>query len=71
MGRGQLARYARERDSHDRAAEAAGGVIRIEAAPMGMARRGDLPALTWVPTNDGFQDTRNILRELIGSALGA
>lgn len=51
--------------------QAAGGEIRIEAAPMGMARRGDLPALTWIPTNDGFQDTRNILRELIGSALGA
>lgn len=51
--------------------QAGGGEIRIEAAPMGMAKRGDLPALTWMPTNDGFQDTRNVLRELIGRAVGA
>jgi len=51
--------------------EAASSDIRIEAAPMGMARRGDLPALNWMPTTDGFQDVRNILRELIGRAVGA
>jgi uncharacterized SAM-binding protein YcdF (DUF218 family) len=51
--------------------QAAGGEIRIEAAPMGMARRGDLPALNWMPTSDGFQDVRSILRELIGRAVGA
>ena len=51
--------------------QAAGSEIRIEPAPMGMARRGDLPALNWMPTTDGFQDTRNILRELAGRVAGA
>jgi uncharacterized SAM-binding protein YcdF (DUF218 family) len=50
--------------------QAAGGEIKIEAAPMGMARRGDQPALSWMPTSEGFQDTRNVLRELVGLALG-
>jgi len=50
---------------------AAGGAIRIEAAPMGMAQRGDRPLLDWIPTTDGFQDTRNVLRELVGLAVGA
>jgi len=27
--------------------------------------------LNWMPTTDGFQDVRNILRELIGRAVGA
>ena len=34
-------------------------------------RRGDLPVLNWMPTTEGFQDVRNILRELIGQAVGA
>ena len=51
--------------------QSAGSEIRIEPAPMGMAKRGDLPALNWMPTNDGFQDVRNIVRELIGGAVGA
>ena len=51
--------------------QAAGSEIRIEAAPMGMAKRGNLPALSWMPTTEGFQDTRSVLRELIGRAVGA
>lgn len=51
--------------------QAAGGEIQIEPAPMGMAKRGDLPALNWMPTTEGFQDTRNIVRELIGRLAGA
>ena len=50
---------------------AAGTEIRIEAAPMGMARRGDRQVLDWIPTTDGFQDMRNVLRELVGLAVGA
>lgn len=51
--------------------QAAGTEVQIEAAPMGMAQRGDRPLLDWIPTTDGFQDTRNILRELVGLAVGA
>ena len=51
--------------------QAAGSDITIEAAPMGTARRGDLPALNWMPSGEGFQDTRNVLRELVGRMVGA
>ncbi|MEO8835643.1 MAG: YdcF family protein [Caldimonas sp.] len=50
---------------------AAGGAIRIEAAPMGLARRVEEPALAWLPSARGFRDMRRILRELLGSAAGA
>ena len=51
--------------------QAAGGQITIEPAPMGLAKRSDLPALTWMPSSLGFEDTRNVLRELLGRAVGA
>jgi uncharacterized SAM-binding protein YcdF (DUF218 family) len=51
--------------------EAAGVDIRIEAAPMGLARNTELPALEWVPTTLGITQVRNILRELLGRLSGA
>ena len=51
--------------------DAARGEIRIEAAPMGLAQRVDLPLLRWLPSTSGTIDVRAILRELVGSAVGA
>jgi uncharacterized SAM-binding protein YcdF (DUF218 family) len=51
--------------------DAASGVIQIEPAPMGLARGTDLPTLDWLPSARGFRDTRQVLRELAGSAAGA
>ena len=50
---------------------AAGADMRIEAAPMGLAQRVELPSLAWVPTSDGASDVRAILRELMGRVAGA
>lgn len=50
---------------------AAAGDVRIEAAPMGLARNTETPALTWVPTSRGTTDVREILRELLGRLAGA
>ncbi|HET7793927.1 MAG TPA: YdcF family protein [Rhizobacter sp.] len=47
--------------------QAAGGTIKIQAAPMGMAAlRSDNAALDWLPTSHGFESVRTALRELIG-----
>ena len=50
---------------------AAHGEITIEAAPMGLAQKDDLPALRWIPSSDGTTAVRNILRELLGRVAGA
>ena len=50
---------------------AAGSGIRIEAAPMGLARNTETPALTWMPSSKGTSDVRSILRELLGRLAGA
>jgi len=50
---------------------AAAGEMRIEAAPMGLAQRTDLPVLEWIPTSDGTTRVRSVLRELLGRAVGA
>jgi uncharacterized SAM-binding protein YcdF (DUF218 family) len=50
---------------------AAGSGIRIEAAPMGLARGVETAALTWLPSSKGLTDVRSILRELLGRAAGA
>jgi len=50
---------------------AAGSEISIEAAPMGLARGIEMPALEWVPTLTGITQVRNILRELLGRLVGA
>lgn len=47
------------------------GGIRIEAAPMGLARRIDSPALDWIPTTIGITRVRNALRECFGLWVGA
>jgi len=55
-----------------RAFEAAAGAdLRIEAAPMGLARATETPALTWMPTTRGMADVRNVLRELLARIAGA
>ncbi len=51
--------------------EAAGPDIQIEAAPMGLARRLDTPALAWMPSSNGLRDVRDILREVVGRFAGA
>jgi hypothetical protein len=50
---------------------AAGSDIRIEAAPMGLARAIETPALRWIPSSKGATDVRNIVRELLGRLAGA
>jgi uncharacterized SAM-binding protein YcdF (DUF218 family) len=50
---------------------AAAGAMRIEAAPMGLARAADGPVLMWIPTAGGFADVRQVLRELLGRLAGA
>lgn len=50
--------------------EAAGG-IEIEAAPIGLARRLESPLLEWLPSGRGFQQTRQVLREVFGKLAGA
>jgi len=52
-------------------AEAAGSDVRIEAAPMGLAHRGESPALQWIPSAKGFTDMSRVLHELAGLAGGA
>lgn len=50
---------------------AAGADIRIEAAPMGLARGTETPALTWMPTSEGITQVRSIVREWLARAAGA
>jgi uncharacterized SAM-binding protein YcdF (DUF218 family) len=50
---------------------AGAGDMQIEAAPMGLARGGMLPALMWMPTSKGIVDVRDILRELLGRLAGS
>lgn len=45
--------------------------IRIEAAPMGLARGIEAPALEWLPSSNGFRDVRQLLRELAALSAGA
>lgn len=51
--------------------QAAAGDIRIEAAPMGLARNTELPALRWLPSGEGLIATRLVLREWMGWLAGA
>ena len=50
---------------------AAGGALRIEAAPMGLAQDTELPALRWIPSARGTTEVRTILHELLGLLAGA
>jgi uncharacterized SAM-binding protein YcdF (DUF218 family) len=51
--------------------EAAGPGIQVEAAPMGLAKSLESPALEWMPSAAGFRDMRRLLHELAGIATGA
>ncbi len=51
--------------------EAAGPGVEIDAAPMGLARRVETPALDWMPSARGFTTMRQVLREVIGKLAGA
>jgi uncharacterized SAM-binding protein YcdF (DUF218 family) len=44
---------------------AAGGSVRIEPAPMGLAQRTMRPALDWIPSPAGYQKVHQALRELL------
>ena len=45
--------------------------MRIEAAPMGLARRIETPALTWIPSAEGYTEMRHVLHEIAGLAAGS
>lgn len=49
------------------ASGAATAPLRIVAAPMGQARSGDSTLLGWMPSGDGTQRMRAVLRELLAS----
>ena len=51
--------------------EAAGPAVKVEPAPMGLARRQIRPALDWMPSSRGFTEMRQVLRESIGRLAGA
>ena len=51
--------------------QAAGSEIRVEAAPMGLAKPSESPLLTWLPSPAGYQQVHQVLRELFGRILGA
>jgi uncharacterized SAM-binding protein YcdF (DUF218 family) len=51
--------------------DAAGPDIRIEPAPMALARGTDRPVLDWMPSTKGLGDVRHILREWLGRVAGA
>ena len=55
----------------DAAAATPGASIRIESAPLGLARRNDTPVLDWIPSPTGVVEVRQILRELAGRLAGA
>ncbi len=50
---------------------AAGGAIRIEPAPMALARGTETSTLSWMPTSKGTTEVREIVRELLGRLAGA
>jgi uncharacterized SAM-binding protein YcdF (DUF218 family) len=45
---------------------AAGGNLRIEAAPMALAQGAEMPGLAWLPTAAGTSHVRYVLREMLG-----
>jgi len=50
---------------------AAGGTMRIQPAPMGLARSNRAAWLDWVPSTLGTQKVSAVLHELVASATGA
>lgn len=53
------------------AAQAGGAPIRVIPAPMGLASQDFRQALRWMPSNEGFVRTREVLREAVGLLSGA
>ncbi len=45
--------------------------VTIEAAPMGLATRAQLPSLAWLPSGEGMLHVRRVLREALGLLMGA
>ena len=43
----------------------------IEAAPLGLAYRAQLPTLAWLPSGEGMLHVRRVLREALGLLMGA
>jgi uncharacterized SAM-binding protein YcdF (DUF218 family) len=52
-------------------AQRAGTPMRVWPAPMGLAHPSERAAMQWLPTNEGFQKSRIVMRELAGMLLGA
>ncbi|MEO8153505.1 MAG: YdcF family protein [Rhizobacter sp.] len=46
--------------------QAAGGAVKIQTAPMGLALRTESPALDWLPSPAGFARVHQALHELLG-----
>ena len=51
--------------------QAAGAGMRIDAAPMGLAKRTDAPLLAWMPSVRGYTAMHNALHEWLGRLAGA
>lgn len=52
-------------------ADAAGPGVKIEPAPMGLAKKLDTPTLDWMPSARGFTRMRQVVREIVGKVAGA
>jgi uncharacterized SAM-binding protein YcdF (DUF218 family) len=52
-------------------AQRTGTPMRVWPAPMGMAQPSERSVMHWLPTNDGFQRVRYVVRELAGLLVGA
>jgi uncharacterized SAM-binding protein YcdF (DUF218 family) len=59
----------RAKRAFDDAAAASG--VRIDAAPMGLARGSEAAGLDWLPSTGGFMRVRRVLHEVVGGAAGA
>ena len=55
----------------EQAVARSGGGITLLAAPMGLARDESVAPLPWLPSLEGFADTRHALREYLGWLAGA
>jgi len=51
--------------------EAAGEAIRIEPAPMGLAKGSSASWSAWLPSTRGMTQVHNVLHEIVGLATGA
>jgi uncharacterized SAM-binding protein YcdF (DUF218 family) len=50
--------------------QAAAGTLQVEPAPVGLIPHQPMTALAWLPSAEGTLQVRNVLRELLGLALG-